>query len=109
MDFNNMADRLGLEVDEFIELADLFIETASSEMGRLKTAIEQKNIQEVVESSHSIKGSSGNMGFMEIFEVAKDVEFKARENSLEGADAALNSINDKIGLLKSNVEGFKQL
>lgn len=107
MDFNKMAERLGLEVDEFMELAELFIETASSELDRLRSAIDRENLQEVIESSHSIKGSSGNMGFMEIFEVAKGIEFNARDNSLEGAETACNSIKDRIEILISDIEALK--
>ena len=99
MDFLGLAERLGLEEDEFLELTELFIETGNSDLSKLQSAIEQENIQEVVKSAHSIKGASGNLGFTDIFEVAKVIEMKARENTLEGAADGANTMKDKLDLL----------
>ncbi|MBW2609236.1 MAG: Hpt domain-containing protein [Deltaproteobacteria bacterium] len=99
MDFKGLADRLGLEKEEFIELAELFVETGSSDLRQLQSAVEQGDVQEVVKKSHSIKGASGNLGFTEIFGVAKDVEANAREDNLDGAVGAVVVIKEKIDQL----------
>ena len=96
MPFNELAARLGLEEDEFVELVRLFIQTCTSDTQKLLEAIEQENIEESVKSAHTIKGSSGNMGFTEIYEVAKNVEQNAREGNLEGAENAVRLIKEKI-------------
>jgi histidine phosphotransfer protein HptB len=96
MPFNELAARLGLDEDEFVELVRLFIQTCTSDAQKLLKAIEQENIEESVKSAHTIKGSSGNMGFTEIYEVAKNVEQNAREGNLEGAENAIRIIKEKI-------------
>ena len=70
-----------------------------SYLSKLKDAIDEKNVLQVVETAHSIKGAAGDLGFMEIFEVAKDVEMKVRENSLDGASEAVGYIKEKFDLL----------
>lgn len=100
MDFKSMAERLGLEEDEFIELAQLFVDTASSEIKRLEGALEASLVQGVVESSHSIKGSGGNLGFNEIFEAARYIEMQARQGSLEGASSRIETIRNNIEEIK---------
>jgi len=104
MDFKGLADRLGLEEDEFIELAELFVETGSSDLVQLQSAVEKEDVQEVVKKSHSIKGASGNLGFIEIFGVAKDVEANARDNILDGAAGAVVAIKEKIEQLAQAIE-----
>ncbi len=104
MNYKELAENLGLEEDEFLELMELFIKTSLSDLSNLKDAIDEKNLPQVVETAHSIKGAAGNMGFMEIFETAKDVEIKTRENNLEGVGEAVEIIKQKIDLLS---EGFK--
>ena len=103
MDFFGLADRLGLEEDEFLELAELFIETSASDLSKLQSAIEQKDMQEVVKSSHSIKGASGNLGFTDIFEVAKEIETNARKDITDGAAKGANTIKEKIDLLAQSI------
>ena len=96
MDFNRLAERLGLEIEEYLELAELFLETGSSDLGILKSAVEQGNIEETIKAAHAIKGSSGNLGLMDIYETAKGIEQEARINSLEGAGQAVKAIQGEI-------------
>ncbi|MBW1768236.1 MAG: Hpt domain-containing protein [Deltaproteobacteria bacterium] len=99
MVFKELAENTGLDEDEFLEMVELFLEVGSSDLNKLQSAIDEENVQEVIEAAHSIKGASGNMGFMEIFEVAKGVEVKAREDSLDGAAEAVKSIKEKLDLI----------
>ena len=99
MIFKELAENTGLDEDEFLEMVELFLEVGSSDLNKLQSAIDEENVQEVIEAAHSIKGASGNMGFMEIFEVAKGVEVKAREDSLDGAAEAVKSIKEKLDLI----------
>lgn len=104
MDFEKLAERLGLKLDEFMELAELFLETGMNDLEDLKTAVSDKEINAVVERSHSIKGASGNLGFNDIYEVAKRIESNARNNILDGADAAVLEIDQYIGEISSFVK-----
>ena len=105
MDLEQLSGRLGLEKEEFLELAELFLETGASDIGRLEAALQEENVDEVVKSSHSIKGASGNLGFTEIFEVAKGVELNARANSLEGATEAVNTLKSHLDQLAEEGNG----
>ena len=103
MDLTVLAENLGLERDEFLQIVELFIEKSTSDLSELETAIDKGDIQQVVQSSHSIKGASGNLGFTDIYEVAGGVERKARENSLDGAGEATGVIKEKLDLVQRNV------
>ncbi|MCK5509132.1 MAG: Hpt domain-containing protein [Desulfobacterales bacterium] len=96
MNFKELAENLGLEEDEFREIVELFLEISDTDLHKLRSAIDQEDTQQVVEAVHSIKGASGNLGFMAISEKAKDVEIKAREKDLSGANEAIKNIKKEV-------------
>ena len=104
MDVKELADNLGLEEDEYLELFELFLETTESNLEKLRTGIDTGNTQEVVASSHSIKGSSANLGLEKISEVAKAVEEKARQNGLEGAAEAVKFIKGQCEQIAGDIK-----
>jgi HPt (histidine-containing phosphotransfer) domain-containing protein len=95
MNFARLAENTGLEEDEFLELVELFVKTSASDVEALQSAIDEEDIQQAIEAAHFIKGAAGNLGFMELYEAAKDIEEKARVNSLEGATEAARTIKEK--------------
>ena len=99
MNFEELAENLGLEEDAFLELVELFLETSFSDLSKLLSAIDEENVKKVVEAAHSIKGAAENMGFMEMFKVAKGVEMKARDNGLEGVVESVEIIRNKLNVI----------
>ena len=96
MDFKIPAQRLGLEVEEYIELIELFLETGGEDLKRLVDALINNDAKTVIERSHSLKGASGNLGLVEIYEKAKDIENRSRDNNLEGIENSVNEIKQHI-------------
>jgi HPt (histidine-containing phosphotransfer) domain-containing protein len=56
-------------------------------------------------SAHSLKGASANLGFTEIYEIAKRVEADARVQKLDGADEAIGEIAQKLTSISAALEG----
>jgi HPt (histidine-containing phosphotransfer) domain-containing protein len=102
MDLARMAEKLGLDKEECAEIVALFIETTLSDLDILEAAIQTRDFALAVQSSHSIKGASANLGFDEISSVAKGVEMDARQSSLEGAKEAAVLIRDHVGSIKGS-------
>lgn len=92
MDFGMLAQRLGLDVEEYKELIELFIETGGNDLKGLEDALMNNDATTVIERSHSLKGASGNLGLTEIYEVAKEIENSSRNNNLEGIENSVKAI-----------------
>jgi histidine phosphotransfer protein HptB len=107
MDFMKLADRLGLELEEFIELVDLFITTGSSDLEKLINAAEQEDFSGVIQFAHTIKGASGNLGFEEIYEIAAEMEHKARDNSIEDVAVSGEKIRQMIERIDKMVKSME--
>ncbi|MGQ9569264.1 MAG: Hpt domain-containing protein [Thermodesulfovibrionales bacterium] len=99
MNFTELAENAGLEKNEFMELMKIFLERTLSDIRRLQTSIDKGNPMGIIEAAHSIKGAAGNLCFDEIYQIAKDIEMKAREN-------ILNGIPDSVFLLRKKIEKF---
>ena len=83
MNFKELAGNMGMEEDEYLEIVELFVETGTSDLDKLQSAIEKGDKEEAANAAHSLKGASGNLGFTDFYEAAKMIEQKAHEDSLE--------------------------
>ncbi len=96
MDFKELGANLGLEEDEFLELVELFLSSAASDIDKLKKACEDKDVNQVADSAHSLKGSSGNLGFTEFSAIAKAIEDGARKNNIDELDTTLIELKKQL-------------
>ncbi len=99
MNFKALGQKIGLEEDEYRELVELFMETGMADYDRLKVAFEAGDAQQVARSAHTIQGAAGNMGIMNVREVAKRIELAAGENqlgSVAGEVDGLKGLFDEI-------------
>jgi len=96
MKLEELAENLEMEVDEFLEIMKLFLETSVFDLNQLEAGIEEGDGQRVIIAAHSIKGAAVNLGLLEIYEAARKTEMEARENNLNGATVAAREIKEKI-------------
>ncbi len=96
MDFKDLAARLGLDEEDFVELAELFVTTTLSDIDKIKEGVAENNSTDAASASHSIKGAAGNLGFNDIFELTKKMEAQAKEGNLNGFDAYISDIENKL-------------
>ena len=106
MNFKELAVTLGLEEGEFLEIIELFLETTASDFNKLQSAIDEENVQKVVEIAHSIKGALGTLGFMEAYEAAKEIEEGARnDHHLEGITESAQVLKKKLDVIAELARG----
>jgi len=103
MDFEQLADHLGLEEKEFIDLVFLYIRTTLSDMDVMESAINGKESEQVAFAAHSIKGASENLGFDDISVIAKSIEQKGRENDLGNSLKECQILRERIEDIKKSV------
>ena len=101
MDLKAFGERLGLEEDEFLEIVEIFIDTADEDIQKLEAGNITKNCEAVSEAAHSLKGSAGNLGFEELSEISAQVEAGARNNNIEGLSERLPVFVEKLNEIKA--------
>jgi HPt (histidine-containing phosphotransfer) domain-containing protein len=104
MELEKLAEKLGLDVEDIRELLELYVETATSDLAELKGAIEAKDAQLAHAKAHSIKGASGNLGLDEMYELAKEIDDRARVNSLDGLEKMVQVFQKKFNSFVKDFE-----
>ena len=96
MNLKELATRIGIKESELKELIDLFFETSYSDLEHLQSALERGAFLEVSRVAHSIKGAALSLGMSEIADLAKTIEFEAREKRLEGIPSSLIPLGEAL-------------
>ena len=104
MELEKIAEKLGLDVEDIQELFELYMETTTSDLAELKGAIEAKDDQLAHAKAHSIKGASGNLGLDEMYELAKEIDDRARVNSMDGLEEMIQALEEKFNSLVEDFE-----
>jgi HPt (histidine-containing phosphotransfer) domain-containing protein len=94
-----MAENVGLEEDDYLSLLELFITTSTAYVKELQAAIHNGDSKSVFETTHTIRGAAENLCIPEISGIAKELEMRARQNILEGAEEAAECLMKEITYL----------
>ena len=105
MDFKELAENLGLEEEEYLELIELFVETGVSDLDELLSAVEEKDPEKAANAAHSIKGAAGNLGLMDLHETAGKIEAEARGGALEGVVESVQAMKTRLDEIAQYANG----
>lgn len=97
MNFKALAERIGLDEDEYRELVELLLETGRGDYDHIKAAFKSGDAQQVARYAHALSGAAGNLGIMNVHEVAKRIELAAAEDQLD-------SISGEVDALKGHFD-----
>ena len=102
MDVQQLASRLGIDEEDFMELVELFVATSLGDIEKIKKGVAEESSAEAAAASHSIKGAAGNMGFDEIFTLAKNMEMQAKQGDLNNFGAYIEDLESQVNALAGN-------
>ncbi len=105
MNIKALADDLGLDEDEYLELVDLLVDTGMVDLSNMESAVKAGDAETAARAAHSLKGASGNLGIMDIYELTKAMEAELRNNNLANIDIQGKEIRGKLETLEKLVKG----
>ena len=103
MNLKSLARDLGLEDDEFMEIAALYVETSYADLKKIQIAIHDNDAQKIFEAAHSIKGASGNFGFTKAFKAANRIELEARQGQIAAVAETAKKLKKELEQIKAIV------
>ena len=104
MDFKAMASKLGFGEEDFIELVRLLISTSQSDLLTVEKELAVGSATGVARVAHSIKGAAGNLGFMHMAAVARELETLANQ----GSTGDMDKIKKKAAALGADLDLIKR-
>jgi signal transduction histidine kinase/CheY-like chemotaxis protein/HPt (histidine-containing phosphotransfer) domain-containing protein len=66
--------------EDFVSVIQSYLKSAPNLMHGVREAVQEQNMDALVKSAHPLKSSSANVGAMDLSVLAKELEFKGREN-----------------------------
>jgi two-component system sensor histidine kinase TorS len=96
MNIKTLAGDLGLEEAEYLELMELMVDTAISDIDQLQSAVGKGDAEHAASIAHSIKGAAGNLGLLRFYDVAGKFEESARQGNLDGASASIQALKNNL-------------
>ena len=91
--------------DEYPELLDVFLRDSEERLLTLRTA---DNALLLMNTAHSFKGSSSNMGAVRLAELCHELEQRAKQKSLAGIDKLLGEIDGEFAIVRPLYEAERQ-
>ncbi|MBZ9780736.1 Hpt domain-containing protein [Pseudomonas sp. REP124] len=91
--------------DEFSTLIDTFLTDSEQRLRQLAVAVEPTQL---LETAHSFKGSSSNMGAIRLAELCHDLEYRAKERNLSGVESLIAEISREFAFIRPLYEEERQ-
>jgi signal transduction histidine kinase/CheY-like chemotaxis protein/HPt (histidine-containing phosphotransfer) domain-containing protein len=89
-------ERLNGDEEILKEICEVFIDEAPKQMGMLKQAIENIDIDMTERQAHSIKSASANIGADSLSEKAMEIELSAKDNKLENVQNLYTGLENEF-------------
>ncbi len=102
MDFKDLASRLGIDEEDFMELVELFVSVSQSDIDKIKKGVQENNCADASAASHSIKGAAANLGFEKISKLASDMEMQAKKGSIDNFEAPIADLETMLNALAAS-------
>lgn len=96
MAFEALAAHLGIDLEEFMELVELYVKTCRSDLEKIRQGIRRGIPADAAAGAHSIKGASGNLGFKDMEDRARKMETQAKAGSLENFEVYIQDLENRL-------------
>jgi PAS domain S-box-containing protein len=103
INFELLNDYFGEDANDITKLLVLFESTTTTLMGKLQTAITQRDIHTVYALAHELKGSCGNIGIERMALIATDLETVAQAQDWPQADLLCNELKQAFNAVRQAI------
>ena len=108
MNLEDMASAIGFDKSDFIELAEMLLETSRSDLEKFVVALNAGELKKAAMSAHSIKGASANLGFTEMATAAATLETLSKTNDISPIAPQITLIEDEMQKIDEALKGWKR-
>ena len=91
------------EPDPLKEFVDVFLSDTPGCLARLKQTCAAKDVSAFARASHTLKGSSSNLGAERLAEFCQSLEDMAKTNSFTGAETIIQQIETEFSEVKKTL------
>ncbi|MCD6129423.1 MAG: Hpt domain-containing protein [Deltaproteobacteria bacterium] len=100
VDLNKALEMVDGDKEFLKELVELFKKDCSEKLEEISSAIQKKDFKTIDEVAHSLKGASGNLGLMRIYELSFEIEKMGKETKSEGIEEIYEQLKEEFNNFK---------
>lgn len=105
VDFEVISQLRDVMEDEFAELLLTYLDGVPHDLKRLHEALTDQHSELIVRYSHTLKGSSANLGILRLSQLCRELEMLGRNNQIdETAQAMLQRIEVEFAVVRPLLE-----
>ncbi|HZW52583.1 MAG TPA: Hpt domain-containing protein, partial [Candidatus Elarobacter sp.] len=112
LDITRLEEAFEDDVQGIAELLEMALETGRRHRRAIEEGLAAGDAQAVAKAAHGIKGSAGNIGANAVYELATELDARARTGNLDGAQeriaaigAAYDRVADEVRAYRASVSG----
>lgn len=79
VNYEELAEKMGIKIKHIPRLMKSFMDESKAIMEKLNDAVQYRYYEQIEKYAHSLKGSSGNMHFIDLSELCRLMEIAARD------------------------------
>ncbi|WP_062067036.1 Hpt domain-containing protein [Cellvibrio sp. OA-2007] len=106
LDYETLNTLKQVMEDDFALLIDTFVQDSTDRIATLRKVIQGSDADLIRRAAHSFKGSSSNVGALQLSALCAALEKKAFENNLDGLVADLDSIEQEFAQVLNLLRSF---
>jgi len=91
----------------FDVLLSTYLNDSNKRIERLEAALETKDFSLINEEAHGLKGSSRNIGAVDLADVCEILETKGREQDQDGLEQLFASVQQKFAVLTEGLQQYR--
>lgn len=96
-----LSNLLSIMEDEYPLLVDTFLSDSEERLRSIRTAFAEADGVALRHAAHSFKGSCGNMGASLLSGLCKQLEERARQGDLGGAQTLIDQIEHEFSIVRT--------
>ena len=107
LDLERLIEVYEDDLDGILELLDLMVKNNTGLLAKLEHATQEHDLEGVRSASHAMKGSAGNVGGMELYQLAQYIEERARDGSWDGIADQVAIARPAFNRLRHEIESLR--
>ncbi len=101
--FNEIAELMGDSLGSFIET---YLDNSPKLLAEMTKAIPKGDLEVLIHNAHQLKGGSGSIGAMQVFQLAKQLEEEARQGVEANLADAFAELEVAYGRLEQELRTY---
>ena len=108
LDLTRLQDVYEDDTTGMLELFDMMLKNSAMHLDALDRAVQDQDLEGVRKATHSIKGSSGNVGANELSRTAAEIEDHARDGNWENVPGLAARLRPAYERARDAIEQFRR-